>query len=351
MLTLFNSIAPEKIFAQAILITSAFLLFKRILKRRRSLRIRNENLDIGRQIIELQKAKTTQRKKESDTATQLNIIKYNEQQNAAKQQEKERQEAEELKKEWEKKMAEDEARAKELSKTFSFDPCEDVVDIDGNRYPTVKIGKQIWMAENLRVTKYNDGTPIKQEYTEDDILDFEERRRILPGLCRMTDWLNELHEHTIRQEKRHKRFLDKPGFELNSADKINASEIRKYGAHYDSYAIRTNKLATLGWRTASHEDWDELIEFCGGWFTSESLLRSDTSWDGNDKTGFSAYPTGMYSSVSALERLELGGAFSQAFFWFGSDGLLTLQPAIFAHLTGGSLLWCLSVRCIKNEIQ
>jgi len=108
-----------------------------------------------------------------------------------------------------------------------------VKDIDGNVYTSVKIGNQIWTKENLKTTKYNDGTLISL-VTEKS----EWAHRTIPGYC----W-----------------------YENNKSNK------EKYGALYNWHTIITDKLAPKGWHVPTEDDWTKLKEY---------LIANGYNWDG-----------------------------------------------------------------------
>ena len=87
--------------------------------------------------------------------------------------------------------------------------AQTVKDIDGNVYKTVTIGKQVWMAENLKTTKYNDGTSISL-------------------VTDSTAW----------------KALITPAYSWYNNDIAN-KEI--YGALYNWFAVKTNKLCPAIW--------------------------------------------------------------------------------------------------------
>jgi uncharacterized protein (TIGR02145 family) len=117
-----------------------------------------------------------------------------------------------------------------------------VTDADGNVYQTVKIGNQEWMAENLRVTKYNDGTPIPFDTTG-------------PG------WWN----------------ATTPKFCYYN-NTTNAASIKKFGALYNGYVVSSSnskKIAVAGWHLPTDAEWDALQNY---------LIANGYNWDGT-KTG------------------------------------------------------------------
>jgi uncharacterized protein (TIGR02145 family) len=158
-----------------------------------------------------------------------------------------------------------------------------VVDVDGNTYSTLKIGNQIWMAENLRVSKYADGTPI-------------------PHITDKTEWA-ELPNNNTDEAKAY-CWYD------NNADSYK----EKYGALY-TYAAATNGtpyyvtiddiqgVCPASWHIPSNSEWTELKNYISnnGHKGLEGVaLKSTEGWDndlnepgnGTDNFGFSALAGG-----------------------------------------------------------
>jgi uncharacterized protein (TIGR02145 family) len=142
-----------------------------------------------------------------------------------------------------------------------------VKDIDGNVYKTVKIGNQEWFAENLKTTKYNNGTTI-------------------PNVTSNSDWGN-LTSGAYAW------------YENNEATYKNA-----YGALYNWYAVNTGNLCPTGWRVPTDAEWTALTDYAGGESVAGGKLKSTRTapdahprWESpntgaTDEYSFSALPGG-----------------------------------------------------------
>ena len=139
-------------------------------------------------------------------------------------------------------------------------PTNTVTDIDGNVYKTVKIGNQVWMAENLRVTRYNDGTAI-------------------PHVTDNAAW----------------EALSTPGYCYNN-NATHADTIKKWGALYNWYVVSPSnpkQIAPAGWRVPTDADWTALQNY---------LIANGYNWDGttsgNKIAKSMAAKTDWFSSTS-----------------------------------------------------
>jgi uncharacterized protein (TIGR02145 family) len=154
-----------------------------------------------------------------------------------------------------------------------------MVDIDGNTYSTILIGDQCWMAENLKTTTYQNGTPI-------------------PNIIDNTAWSN----------------LVTGSYAWYNNDN---SWKNIYGAIYNWYTVvDPNGLCPSGWHVPTNNDWTILTDFIGGTGSlNGTKLKScrqvnspaggacNTSihprWDqysnfyGTDNYGFSGFPAGF----------------------------------------------------------
>jgi uncharacterized protein (TIGR02145 family) len=158
-----------------------------------------------------------------------------------------------------------------------------VRDLDGNEYKTVQIGEQTWMAENLRTSKYRDGTPIA------NITDDDQWRRFESGA-----WAH--------------------------YDNQTANET-KYGKLYNWYAVSDSRgLCPEGWHVPTVEEWRVLSGYLGedAGFKMKSTSGWDKNGNGSNESGFTGLPGGIRYGGRYLDRTFLNVG-EYVHFWSSSE--------------------------------
>ena len=211
-----------------------------------------------------------------------------------------------------------------------------IVDADGNVYNTVQIGDQVWTVENLRTTKYNNGSNI-------------------PNLTVPKDWA-----------------YAKSGAYCNYNNL--ESNVELYGRLYNWFAISTGKLAPAGWRVATENDWVKLASYLSAnrylidttrlGSTVTKLICAKTNWpysslsgtpgmnpQHNNATGFTGLPGGVRWGHGEFEYIG-----RYAYWWTSTQHSSDYARHRYIHNSTADLLWVpghlkqcgFAVRLVKN---
>ena len=216
-----------------------------------------------------------------------------------------------------------------------------VTDIDGNTYNTVQIGEQCWMRENLRTTRYPNGTSIAL------------------GSSTSTTTAYRYYPNN------------------------KSSNVSTYGYLYNWKAVMGNSssgstnssgvqgICPTGWHVPSDAEWNQLTDYVSGqsqyycsnipeniakalagttnWTSSTTTCTVGNTPSSNNATGFSALPAGYYNSNGYI---FFGG---NATFWSAtesssSDAYYRTLYYVYATVGRTSDYKCLgySVRCLRD---
>lgn len=162
-----------------------------------------------------------------------------------------------------------------------------LTDIDYNVYKTVKIGTQTWMVENLKTTKYNDGT-------------------IISKITDKNKWSN----------------IDSGAWTYYND---NVSNNDKYGKLYNWFAIKNNtvgnkNICPVGWHVPNEIEWSILIEHLGGESVTGGKMKEVgfTSWqnpnsEATNSSLFTGLPGGIRNSNGYFDDIGSNG------YWWSSN--------------------------------
>ncbi len=200
-----------------------------------------------------------------------------------------------------------------------------ITDAEGNSYKTVTIGSQTWMAENLKVSKYSDGTTI-------------------PNITDNTQWPNNTTGAWAYYNN-------------------DAANNAKYGKLYNWYAVSptTNgnkNVCPTGWHVPTDAEWKVLTDYLGGESVAGGKMKEvgTTSWN-NPNTD--ATNTSLFTGLPGGYRNDWGNYanFGNYGYWWSSSENSTYY-AWYRHLNynygdassynSHNKKFELSVRCLKD---
>lgn len=202
---------------------------------------------------------------------------------------------------------------------FNFIAC---TDGDYNIYPVVTIGTQIWMAANLKTTKYNDGTTI-------------------PDVTDNTTW-------STNTTGAYCDYSNTPTYS------------NTYGRLYNWYVVASTnpkKVCPTGWHIPMDEEWTTLPTFLGGESAGGGKLKETGTahWlspntDATNETGFTALPAGYRDGSGTFGLLGRSG-----FWWSSSISGTTYAWYRYLYYNSSSISGGdndqhtgFSVRCLKD---
>jgi uncharacterized protein (TIGR02145 family) len=217
------------------------------------------------------------------------------------------------------------------------------VTIEGYSYPTVSIGTQCWMAENLRVRKYNNGTEIR----------FDKSGTTTGGVSQT--WAG--------------TGLEYGAYTLYAHDSVTtpSSSLSNYGYLYNWYAVKgifktgviastdTLNICPSGWHVPTDTEWTTLTDYLGGAGTAGAVMKEKnalwTTNTGTNTSGFSALPGGFRNDLGLF-----GSSSSFAFFGSATESESDNNNAWYRYLASNSVVnrgdypksVGASVRCLRD---
>jgi uncharacterized protein (TIGR02145 family) len=195
------------------------------------------------------------------------------------------------------------------------------VDSDGNVYDTVVIGTQVWLKENLKTTRYNNGVKI-------------------PLVTDNAQWAS-------MTSAAYCWYNNNPVYKEN------------YGALYNWYVVNTGLLCPAGWHVPSKEEWETLINYVK--YDAKKLndikFWACPNYYTTNESGFSARLGGWRSENGTFLEIERSGYWWSSSLWWNENyaWCINIWDINISSYDFSSYVkpWFkvagFSVRCIKNN--